>query len=98
MNKEIAFGIARHLGGSNRLVAMTGANNFVNHGNGLSFRVKSRVANYVKITLNGLDLYDVEIGKIHGNNYKVVKAVENLYFDNLIPVVEDGIKMRLKLF
>ena len=43
---EIATTILQQLGGANRLHAMTGAYNFVNRGNGLSFKIKNQRANY----------------------------------------------------
>ena len=56
--------ILNQLGG-NRFITMTGANYFMGIENGLRFRIcknKSK-ANIVKITLNSMDLYDVEFIK-----------------------------------
>ena len=57
----IANEILNQLGG-NRFIAMTGAKTLVHDDNSLRFRIgknKSR-ANMIRITLNGLDLYDME--------------------------------------
>jgi hypothetical protein len=77
---------------------MTGANRFIAYPNGLSFKLKSRKANYVKITLNAMDLYDVQFQKLFGMKSKVVAEYDNLYFDQLIPIIEKETGMYLKLF
>lgn len=97
-NQEIANTILQQLGGANRLVMMTGAYNFVAIQNGLSFKIKNPKANYIKITLNGKDLYDLEVGRIRGNSYKVVSQYDDLYFDMLKPSIEKATGMYLSLF
>lgn len=97
-DREIADTILKQLGGINRLEVMTGAYNFLIHPNGVSFRLKSRKANYVKIILTSKDLYDVEIGKVSGLNYKVVNEGKDLYADMLIGFIEKNTGMYLKLF
>ncbi len=81
-----AMTILEQLGG-NKFIVMTGAKNLVNHGDALSFKLPARFAkqgiNYVKIALNGLDLYDVEYGKIIKFNYKPIATSQGLYFDML---------------
>jgi hypothetical protein len=87
-NKEIAQTILNQLGGMNRLIAFTGAYNFVAINNGVSFRIKNPKANYIKITLNGKDLYDLEVGRIRGTDYKVVGKQSDLYYDMLKSEIE----------
>ncbi len=93
MSKEVAKIILQQLGG-NRLIAMTGAKNFVAHNDlcgGLSFRIPQMTGikvNYVKIILNGLDLYNVEFGRIRGNNYTVLSSFEDIYAEDLIELFE----------
>ena len=94
---EIAKTILSQLGGANRLNAMTGAYNFIDNGNGLSFKIKNSKANYIKIVLNGSDLYDLEVGKIRGNNYKIIYEATDIYFDNLKKEIEDATGMYLSL-
>jgi hypothetical protein len=94
---EVAKTILQQLGGAGRLNAMTGAYNFIDRGNGLSFKIKNQRANYIKITLNSKDLYDVEVGRIRGMNYKVVKTADDLYFDQLIPFLEEATGMYFSL-
>jgi hypothetical protein len=92
---EIASTILQQLGGANRLHAMTGAYNFVNLGNGLSFKIKNQRANYIKITLTSMDLYDVEVGRIRGNTYKVVAEGKGMYAEELKPFIEKSTGMYL---
>lgn len=85
--EQIAYTILQQMGGDGRLHAMVGATVLAFEKDGsLTFRFKScRKANFVKITLNGLDLYDMTFMKIHSKTYEVkeVKTFENLYSDNL---------------
>jgi len=68
MSLQVAKTIRAQLGG-NRFSSMTGAKNFMGSSEEsfLSFKLPSRFAkagiNYVKITLNASDLYDLEFGK-----------------------------------
>lgn len=94
----IAMTILKQLGGAGKLNAMTGAYNFRDLGNGLAFKIKNQRANYIKITLNGLDLYDLEVGRIRGTTYKVVASHNDVYFDQLKPLIEKATGMYLSLF
>ena len=95
---SIAMTILKQLGGAGRLNAMTGAYNFRDLGNGLAFKIKNQRANYIKITLNGMDLYDLEVGRTRGTTYKVVASHDNVYFDQLKPLIEKATGMYLSLF
>lgn len=84
---SVAKTILQQLGG-NKFLVMTGAKNLIDYGdkNALSFRISSRLGNginYVKVTLNASDLYDIEFGKIHGMNYKVIKTESGIYNSDL---------------
>jgi len=84
--------------GGNRFKTMTGARNFVNHGNALSFRIpRTNSINYIKITLDADDTYSMEFGRIHGNNYTVVKELSGIYCDQLEEIIADttGLATRL---
>jgi len=77
---------------------LLGAKNLVDHGNGLSFRIRgSKRVNYIKITLNGMDLYNIEMGKIWGAKYTVVYEIEDVYNDMLHDIIahETGLVTRL---
>jgi len=89
--------ILNQLGGINRITAMTGAYNFIDVVTGVSFRIKSRTANYVKVTLNAWDLYDVTIGKIHGMNYKIIASHEGIHASDLKKYIETKTETRFSL-
>lgn len=82
--QEVAKTILSQLGG-NRFIVMTGARYIMGSSNSLSFRIpKAKESiNYVKVTLNALDLYDVEFGRIRGDSYKVVSEANCIYDDQL---------------
>lgn len=87
-NQTIAAAILAQLGG-NRLVAMTGANGFLNLENGLQFKFKgSKKANCVRITLEASDLYTVEFFKIKGYDAPSVSKHTGLYDVALKPTFE----------
>lgn len=84
---EIAETILQQLGG-NRFIAMTGAKYFGADGNTLSFKFPNRSgANHCRITLNALDLYDIQfirIRKVKGvDNLSVTAEHEGIYADQL---------------
>ena len=60
----VATEIHRQMGGQ-KMAVMTGAYGFLGDENSLTFRFKMcKKANSCKVTLNGLDLYDVEFFRI----------------------------------
>lgn len=92
-NQEIANTILNQMGGLNRIAVMTGAKDFMIDGHGVSFRYpKSKHSNYIKVSLNGNDLYDVEFGRIRKvkglPTYKQVETIDDLFFDQLKPIFE----------
>ena len=92
--------ILEQMGGKNRIQAMTDAYNFVysDGDKSLRFRFKgSRKVNYVKITLNSLDLYDMEFKKIWGMKCKDVETVNGVYWDQLKPIFEETTGLYLSL-
>ena len=98
--KQVAGEILKQLGGG-KFMAMVGAHNLVCSGEGcgammLKFK-GSKVANYIKVVLTGMDLYDVEFGKIWGMKYTVVKKVEGIYNDMLVELFENTTKLYTKL-
>lgn len=97
-NKEIATVILSQLGGSGRLNAILGVKQLTIVENGLSIKYKvSSPVNYIKITLNGLDLYNIEMGKIWGSNYKIVNQVNDIFVEDMKNIIEDTCKVRLSL-
>jgi hypothetical protein len=84
----VADTIAQQIG--RRALFMLGAKNLINHGSALSFRIRgSKAANYIKITLTPMDLYDMEFGKIRGHNYKIVATDEGVYSDMLNDIITE---------
>jgi hypothetical protein len=78
---------------------MMGAKNLLDHGDALSFRIRgSKAVNYIKITLNAMDTYDLEFGKVWGMNYKVKSTFEGAYVDMLHDLIESKTGLYLKLF
>lgn len=107
----VAQEILKQLGGR-RFVVMTGAKNFVYDDNSLWFHIPRNAskANYVKITLNGKDLYDVEFrtvrvgrfsfktGKMSKDVNNIVKRFEDVYFDMLQSILTEVTGMYTRLF
>ena len=83
----IANTIKNQIGG--KALYRLGAKNLLDCGKALSFRVRgSKRVNYIKITLNSMDTYDLEFGKVWGLNYKVVETFEGAYVDMLHSLIE----------
>lgn len=81
----VANAILQQLGGR-QFTTMTGAKHLTAHPNALSFRIPCRTkdkSNYVKVTLNGRDTYDVEFLSIRGTNSRVCTYLEDIYNDSL---------------
>ena len=97
MNTEIAKEIANQIG--HKAFCMLGAKNYGAGENYLSFRIgkNAKKVNYVKITLNGLDLYDVEYGRVYNLKYTVKSTENNLYFDMLHGSIEKNTSMYTSL-
>lgn len=99
MSIEIANEIIRQMGGAGRLNVMTGAKNFVASENSVHFRIgrNSKGVNVVRITLNAMDTYDVEYGRIHGLKYTVKAESKGIYNDMLKDDFERETGMYLSL-
>jgi hypothetical protein len=79
--------ILNQLGG-NRFIAMTGAKNLMAHSDGLSLRFPQKKGkNFLKITLNDWDTYNLEWGIIRNKQgvptYTKKKEMEDIYADSL---------------
>ena len=96
----VAKTILEQLGG-NKFVAMTGAKNFMGFENGLVMKIgrNSSNSNYLKITLNSMDTYDMEFAKLtRMGEKKSVRMVYNVYNDMLASVFTEHTGMYTKLF
>lgn len=96
---SVAQTILQQLGGRH-FISMTGAKNLTAHANALSFRIptapRNRI-NYVKVTLNAMDTYDVEFFTIRGANSAVKGYHEGIYADKLRGLFEDETGLRTSL-
>jgi hypothetical protein len=87
--KETAKTILQQLGGK-QFIIMTGAKLLTAIEQGIAFRIPlSKGINSIKIELNPLDLYNVSFGKIQKNEYKEVKAIKDIYCDQLQDLFEE---------
>ena len=90
IDMSVATTILNQLGG-NKFRVMTGAKNFMDHGNALSMRIgrNSSNSNYLKITLNDSDLYDVRFSKVTKmGEEKSVREFNDVYNDMLVEIFE----------
>lgn len=91
--------ILQQLGGR-KFMVMTGAKNFVKDDKTKSISFKIPRANgisYVKIMLNGKDLYDIEFYKLHKLEPKLVKKVDDIYADQLQEIFTENTGLYTKL-
>ncbi len=66
-----------------------GANSFVGGNNFLQFKVQGfLLKGFVKITLNGMDLYDIQFIKVKKGVPEVLKEVNDVYFDEMVDVID----------
>lgn len=102
-SKIIAQTIQRQIG--LQYIPMIGAYNQLHHPEGaLSFRFKAQAAqvsgkrpNWIKVTLDPMDTYTVEYGRVHGLNFDVLQKDEGVYVDVLRSGIEETLQLRLSL-
>ncbi len=92
-NTEIANTILSQMGGTGKLKAMIGANNFIAIDNGVQFSFKGcKSFNKIEIVLTSMDLYDIKFYKINMRNLEksIIPASESsrIYVDQLVEVFE----------
>jgi len=100
MSMTVAKTILEQLGG-NKFRMMTGAKNFMGFAEGLVMKIgrNSSNSNYLKITLNSMDLYDMEFAKVSRmGEKKSVTEYNNVYNDSMVEVFEKHTGMYTKLF
>lgn len=95
---SIAQQIYAQLGGR-AFSMMTGAKNFVDHGNGLGFRIGRNAgrANHILVTLTPADLYDVEFSASSVRGHNRVALVEGVFVDQLKPIISEQTGLALEL-
>ena len=78
--------VLQQLGG-NKFIAMTGAKNFVQDSKKklIAFKIgrAKKSINYVRITLNSMDTYDMEFLRLRGGKITVVAKHKGIYNDQL---------------
>lgn len=101
-NQEIAKTILEQLGGR-KFVVMTGAKKFLVGNRSLLFRLPAkggwakRGINIVTVTLNGLDLYDVEFKRLFKLEVKTVAEESGVYAEDLQKVFTEHTGLRCRL-
>ena len=100
INSEIGKTILVQMGGMVRLKAFIGAKNFCVVEKGVTFRWSGKSknkTNFLKITLNGSDLYDIEFGRLHAMKFTVIETFENIFCDQLVQIFEEQTGLYLTL-
>ena len=96
----VANEIYRTLGG-NKFRVMTGARDMVSLENGIRMKIgrNKTNANWMEITLNSLDLYDVTFAKMTRKfEMKSIKEYDNVYNDMLVSLFESHTGMYTTLY
>lgn len=95
MTNEIAKTILSQMGGISRLRLFTGAT-FLGLENGVVIQLKRdpngegyEKVDYVKITLNALDYYDMEFQIDKDEEIEVVNKFDNVCFEDLVSIFEE---------
>ena len=97
---DVARIIWEQLGG-NKFRMMTGAKNLLNTGDGLAMKIgrNSSNSNYLKITLNSMDTYDMTFAKLTKmGELKSVSEYNNIYNDMLTDIFTSHTGMYTSLF
>ena len=99
MNNEIATTILNQIGGR-QFIAMTGSKNFVNTGNGLLMKLSRNASGsqYLRITLNGGDVYDMEFYSVRGIDIKMKNQIGGVYADQLYRIFEQVTGLYTRLY
>ena len=81
---EVAKTILKQSGG-NKFIVMTGAKQLTASDNALGFKIgrNASKSNYVKITLNSMDLYDMQFIRLTINSHKIIAEHKGIYNDML---------------
>ena len=91
---QVANTIVQQLGGSRKLQMFIGLKQILTASNAVTLvfpKPKHRGAvNRVRITLNGMDLYDMEFIRTHGRSVKVVKEFNDVYAEDIKDRFEEG--------
>lgn len=98
MGNQVVQEIFRQFGGGRSMMMIGGTP--MSDGNTLHIRFKTRAANKAnvfKITLNSMDTYDLEFGRVHGMKYRVIKEFSGIYNDQLREIFRNETHLALNL-
>lgn len=97
-SKQVADTIIEQLGGR-MFQMMTDAKNFRYFDNGVVFKIGRNCRNisFVRVSLNGRDLYDVDFMKVYAGNVKTAASVTDIYFDQLQSTFTENTGMYTRL-
>jgi hypothetical protein len=95
MSLEVASTILAQLGG-NKFCVMVGAKNLVGSEKSLSFVFMG--GKCCKITLNSLDLYDIEFFKVRKHERKVSASFQDIGCEDLRRIFEETTGLVTRLF
>jgi len=83
---------------THKTMFMIGAKNFVYDTNMLSFRVRgSKRVNYIRITLNSMDTYDMVFGKIWGLKHTIIEEHKGVHNDMLRELIREETRLEVSL-
>lgn len=99
-DSTVAETILAQLGGFGRLIAMTGAKDFLYDANSVQFRIGSgarKRINRIKVTLDPSDTYTIELYAGRGLKIRTVESFSDVYADSLRATVERATGFYLSL-
>ena len=98
MNNSIPETILDQLGG-NEFKVMVGAKNLSTNGKNLSCKIMRNKtgSNYLTVTLNSLDTYNVEFINVRAGKRTIKASFEDIYNDQLRGLFEDVTGLRTSL-
>ncbi len=96
-DKTVAMTIAQQIG--NKALCMIGAKDMCAGDNCLVMRIgrNPKRWNYLRIALNGLDLYDMTFQRIRNCNIADEKVANNIYHDQLCSIIESATGLNTSL-
>jgi hypothetical protein len=96
-SETVGLTILNQLGGR-RFSKMTGAQSFVAHSDGLSFRFpRSRGVNFLRITLTPADTYDLTFYSVRGIAHQEKKVLTDVYAEQLQEIFTSVTGLRTSL-
>lgn len=97
MDLTIATTIKNQIG--NKALCMMGAKNLAGNDHALTFQIgnNSKRINWIEISLNYMDLYDIKFIRMRKYKCITVKECNDIYFDQLHSIIEKHTGLYLSL-